>query len=35
LLDRDALEACGGAIDAFTEALEVAVRRNGLAWTAG
>jgi hypothetical protein len=31
LLDRSALEACGGAIDAFADALEVALRRNGLA----
>jgi len=35
LLDRDALEACGGAIDAFAEALEAALLRNGLTWNDG
>jgi len=35
LLDRDALEACGGAIDTFTEALEAALLRNRLTWNDG
>ena len=35
LLDRDALEACGGAIVTFVDALEAALLRNGLTWNDG
>jgi len=35
LLDGDALESCGGEIDAFADALDRALRRQGLTWPTG
>jgi hypothetical protein len=35
LLDALALEACDGGVDAFSGALEVALRQHGLTWSAG
>jgi len=35
LLDGDALESCGGEIDAFADALDRALRRQGLTWPIG
>jgi hypothetical protein len=32
LLDGDALESCGGGIDAFADALDRALGRHGLTW---
>jgi hypothetical protein len=34
LLDRDALEACGGEVDVFAQALDEALRQHGLTWPA-
>jgi len=35
LLDGKALESCGGEIDAFADALDRALRRQGLTWPIG